>query len=276
MLKSIQETIDYLRPFSKPEPQIGIILGTGLGGMVNEMEVMHSIPYSDIPNFPISTVESHHGKLLFGKISGMQVIVMQGRFHYYEGYSMQQITFPVRVMKYLGIKKLFISNASGGLNPNFSVSDIMIMDDHINLFPEHPLRGKNDNKLGPRFPDMSDAYDQDLIHLAHQVAADLGIKVQQGVYAAVQGPTLETKAEYRYIRTIGADTVGMSTIPENIVARHMGIPVFAISVITDMGVPELVTKISIQDVLNAAGIAEPNMTALIKEMIRRINIIPFS
>ncbi len=270
MLQLIQQTIDFLKPYSSPAPKVGIILGTGLGGLVEELEIVHSLSYSEIPNFAVSTVESHKGRLLFGKLSGVPVVVMQGRFHYYEGYSMQQITFPIRVMKFLGIESLFISNASGGLNPDFSVSDLMLIDDHINLLPEHPLRGKNHDELGPRFPDMSDAYDKDLLKLANAVADDLGIKVQQGSYAAVTGPTLETRAEYRYLHIIGADTVGMSTVPENIVARHMHLPVFAVSVITDLGIPELIKKITLQDVLNAAAIAEPNLAKLIKEMVRRI------
>jgi purine-nucleoside phosphorylase len=269
MLKKIAESIEYLKQFNF-EAKTGIILGTGLGALVKELEIAHTIPYGDIPHFPISTVESHQGKLLMGTLNQVPVLVMQGRFHYYEGYSMQEVTFPVRVMKQLGIQNLFISNASGGLNPNFEVSDLMIVNDHINLMPEHPLRGKNEDTLGPRFPDMSDAYDESLINLAKKVAKEFDIKLQEGVYAAVQGPTLETKAEYTYLRIIGADTVGMSTVPENIVARHMGMKVFAISVITDLGVPGLVKKISLQDVLNAANIAEPKMTKLIKEMVTRI------
>jgi len=264
-----EATINYLSKFYN-EAKIGIILGTGLGALVNEIEIDLSIPYGDIPHFPVSTVESHQGKLLIGKLNGVPVIVMQGRFHYYEGYSMQEVTFPVRVMKLLGVNTLIISNASGGVNPSFSVSDLMLVTDHINLLPEHPLRGKNDSNLGPRFPDMSDAYDVKLIELAKQVGQELGIKLQEGVYTAVQGPTLETQAEYKYLRIIGSDTVGMSTVPENIVARHMGMRVFAISVITDLGVPGLIQKISLQDVLNAAGIAEPKMTQLISEMVKRM------
>jgi purine-nucleoside phosphorylase len=197
-------------------------------------------------------------------------MVMQGRFHYYEGYDMQQVTFPVRIMKQMGIKNLFISNASGGLNPNFAISDLMLMTDHINLLPEHPLRGKNEDSLGPRFPDMSDAYDEGLIALAKEIGSNLGITLQEGVYVAVQGPTLETKAEYAYLRIIGADAVGMSTVPENIVSRHMGMKVFAISVITDLGVPGMIKKTSLEDVLGAAKIAEPKMTKLICEMVTRI------
>lgn len=269
MLVKIEQTLKYLTPFSNGA-KIGIILGTGLGALVKELEIEHSLPYGDIPNFPVSTVESHQGRLLIGKLGGVPVLVMQGRFHYYEGYSMQEVTFPVRVMKQMGVHNLFISNASGGLNPSFEVSDLMLMNDHINLLPEHPLRGKNIDTFGPRFPDMSEAYDEGLLNLAKQIGNELGIKLQEGVYAAVQGPTLETKAEYSYLRIIGADAVGMSTVPENIVAIHMGMKVFAISVITDLGVPGLVKKISLQDVLNAASIAEPKMTRLISEMVKRI------
>lgn len=269
MLAKIAQTHTYLNSFYN-QAKIGIILGTGLGALVDDMEIEYSLPYGGIPNFPISTVESHQGRLLIGRLNNVPVVVMQGRFHYYEGYDMQELTFPVRVMKQLGIENLFISNASGGLNPSYEVSDLMILNDHINLLPEHPLRGKNEDTLGPRFPDMSEAYDPKLIALAHEIGSELGIKLQEGVYAAVQGPTLETKAEYNYLRIIGSDAVGMSTIPENIVARHMGMKVFAISVITDLGVPGLVKKISLQDVLNAAAIAEPKMTKLISEMVTRV------
>jgi purine-nucleoside phosphorylase len=267
MLQKMNEAFEYLKPYLENTPETGIILGTGLGALVNEIEIRHSIEYPLIPHFPISTVESHKGRLILGTLAGKEVVVMQGRFHYYEGYSTKELTFPIRVMKLMGIKRLFISNASGGLNTNYEISDLMVIGDHINLLPDHPLRGKNEDSLGPRFPDMSDAYDEELIKLAFTVADKLHIKLQKGVYAAVQGPTLETKAEYKYIRTIGADAVGMSTVPENIVARHMGIPVFAISVITDLGVENSIKQVSLQDVLNAAGIAEPRMTALIKEMV---------
>lgn len=270
MLQKMNEAYAYLKSYLTEIPETGIILGTGLGALVDEIEIRHAIDYPQIPHFPVSTVESHKGRLILGTLAGKEVVVMQGRFHYYEGYSAQELTFPIRVLKLLGIKRLFISNASGGLNPNFSISDLMVLDDHINLLPEHPLRGKNEDSLGPRFPDMSEAYDPELIQLAFEVADKIGIKLQKGVYAAVQGPTLETKAEYKYIRTIGADAVGMSTVPENIVARHMNIPVFAISVITDLGVPNRIQEVSLQDVLNAAGIAEPRMTALIKEMVKAL------
>lgn len=270
MLTKLNQATEFLKPFCTTPPQTGIILGTGLGALVNEIEIRHSIDYPEIPNFPVSTVESHKGRLILGTLAGKEVIVMQGRFHFYEGYSLQEVTFPVRVMIQLGIKQLFISNASGGLNPSYEISDLMVLDDHINLLPDHPLRGKNEPTLGPRFPDMSDAYDESLIKLAFEVAKEQQLKLQQGVYAAVQGPTLETKAEYKYLRVIGADAVGMSTVPENIVARHMGVPVFAISVITDLGVPNRIQETSLQDVINAAGIAEPRMTALIKGMISKL------
>jgi purine-nucleoside phosphorylase len=269
MYNTIEEAYSYVKPYLNGA-KTGIILGTGLGALVQDLEISHSITYGDIPHFPVSTVESHQGRLIFAKLNGVEVVVMQGRFHYYEGYTMQQVTFPVRVMHLMGIKNLFISNASGGLNPSFEVSDLMLVTDHINLLPEHPLRGKNDERLGPRFPDMSDAYDANLLELARSVGKELGIKLVEGVYAAVQGPTLETQAEYKYLRIIGGDTVGMSTVPENIVARHMGMKVFAISVITDLGVPGLIKKISLQDVLNAASIAEPRMTKLIREMVTKL------
>ena len=269
MYSKIEQSTQFLEA-NKNGAKIGIILGTGLGALVNDLEITHSIPYGEIPNFPVSTVESHQGRLLFGTLNKVPVVVMQGRFHYYEGYSMQEVTLPIRVMKQLGISHLIISNASGGLNPDFEVSDLMIITDHINLLPEHPLRGKNDERFGPRFPDMSDAYDKKLIDKAKTLASELGIKVQEGVYVVVQGPTLETPAEYKYLRIIGGDTVGMSTVPENIVARHMGMKVFAVSVITDLGVPGLIKKISLEDVLQAAGKAEPNMTKLIGHLVQTI------
>lgn len=269
MLAAIQESIDFLKHYYN-DAKTGIILGTGLGALVNDLEIHASISYKDIPHFPLSTVESHKGKLLFGTLNGVAVIVMQGRFHYYEGYSMEQVTFPVRVLKLLGIKNLIISNASGGLNPSFEISDLMLITDHINLLPEHPLRGKNDDRLGPRFPDMSEPYDLELIETAKSIARELDIKLQTGVYAAVQGPALETPAEYKYLRIIGADTVGMSTVPENIVARHMGMRVFAVSVITDLGVEGKIRKISLQDVLDAAALAEPKLSKLIQVLVTRI------
>ena len=267
MLPQIQESTSFVQERHPDPPEFGIILGTGLGGLAREIEIDTAIEYDDIPHFPVSTVETHHGKLLLGQLSGKSVVAMQGRFHYYEGYSMQQVTFPVRVLKFLGIKKLFISNAAGGLNPDYQISDLMVIEDHINLLPENPLTGKNDDKVGLRFPDMSDPYDENLIQQAMEIAGKHGIRCHQGVYVSVPGPNLETKAEYKYLRTIGADAVGMSTVPENIVARHMGIPCFAISVITDLGVPGKFHKVSIEEVIQAASLAEPGMTSIIKELI---------
>jgi purine-nucleoside phosphorylase len=270
MLEQFKESVDYIKKQTNVEPTIGIILGTGLGGLVKEITVIDEIPYQNIPNFPVSTVESHSGKLIFGELGGKKVVAMQGRFHYYEGYNMQQVTFPVRVMKLLGIERLFVSNASGGVNPDFEVGEIMIMDDHINLFPAHPLIGKNIDEMGPRFPDMSEPYDHEMIELAKQIAAENNIKVSVGAYAGLTGPTLETPAEYRYVRAIGADAVGMSTVPEVIVARHMEIPCFAISIITDLGVPGKIHKVSLQDVIDVANRQEPKMTLIMRELIARI------
>ena len=270
MLEQINEAVEYIVGHCDVKPQFGIILGTGLGSLVNEVEIEKTIDYEHIPHFPVSTVESHTGRLIFGKLSGKYVVIMQGRFHYYEGYDMKQVTFPVRVMKFLGIEKLFISNAAGSLNPDYQLSDIMILNDHINLFPEHPLRGPNIEELGNRFPDMSDAYDEELVEKAMEIAKRHNLPAHAGVYAAVTGPTLETKAEYKYIRIIGADAVGMSTIPENIVARHMGLPCFAISVITDLGVDGKIEKVTVADVIAAAKKAEPHMTTIFKELIAAI------
>jgi len=249
------------------KPQYGIILGTGLGKLTTEIEVEHTISYGDIPHFPIATVEFHTGKLLFGKLEGKNVVCMQGRFHYYEGYTMKQVTFPVRIMKLLGIERLFVSNASGGINPMFNESDLMIIEDHIALFlPENPLIGAN--IMGERFPDMSEPYDLEMIEKAKIIATQNNIEgVHSGTYVSVTGPQLETKAEYRLLRNLGADAVGMSTVPEVIVARQMGIPVFGISVITDMCIPETLKKAEIENILAAAYKAEPNMTLIIKQLI---------
>jgi len=251
-------------------PEVGIILGTGLGGLGNEIDAVDIFPYEDIPNFPVSTVEGHSGRLILGKLGDKNVVAMQGRFHYYEGYDMKEVTFPVRVMKFLGIKHLFVSNASGGVNPEYEIGDLMILNDHINLFPAHPLRGKNYDELGPRFPDMSKPYDHELIAKAHIIAEKNGIKVQEGCYAGLTGPTLETPAEYRYIYNIGSDAVGMSTVPEVIVARHMGIPCFAISIITDMGVEGQIVEVTAEDVVAVAAKAEPKMTAIMRDLISSI------
>lgn len=270
MLEQFKESVAFIQSRTKVEPTIGIILGTGLGGLVKEINVIDEIPYDQIPHFPVSTVESHSGKLIFGELGGKKVVAMQGRFHYYEGYNMQQVTFPVRVMKLLGIQRLFVSNASGGVNPDFEVGEIMIQNDHINLFPAHPLIGKNIDELGPRFPDMSVPYDPKMIELAQQIANEHNIRVAVGTYAGLTGPTLETPAEYGYVRAIGADAVGMSTVPEVIVARHMSIPCFAISIITDLGVPGKIKEVSVQDVIEVASRQEPKMTLIMKELISRI------
>lgn len=270
MLTQFKESVAYIRSKTNVKPTIGIILGTGLGGLVKEIEVIDEIEYKDIPNFPVSTVESHKGKLIFGKLGGKEVVAMQGRFHYYEGYDMKQVTFPVRVMKLLGVESLLVSNASGGVNPDFEVGEIMIVDDHINLFPEHPLTGKNFDELGPRFPDMSQTYDKKMIGLAKEIAQENNIKVSVGTYLGLTGPTLETPAEYKYVRVIGADAVGMSTVPEIIVARHMNMPTFAISIITDLGVPGKIQETSLDDVIAVASRQEPKMTLIMKELIARI------
>ena len=270
MQEKIQQTISSIRARVKTVPGAGIILGSGLGGLAKEIAVEHSISYSDIPNFPESTVAGHQGKLIFGKLSGKDVVVMQGRFHYYEGYSMQEITFPVRVMRFLGIKNLFISNAAGGVNPSYRIGDLMFIRDHINLMPANPLTGRNDESLGPRFPDMSEPYNKMLIQKAIHIAEQDGIRAHAGVYAAVPGPNFETVAEYKYIRTIGADAVGMSTVPEVIVAAHMKLPCFAVSVITDLGGMDELVPISHEDVLKAAGEAETKLTHVIKELLKGI------
>lgn len=267
MLEKIKETASYLREKMHTSPETAIILGTGLGSLANEITEKYEIKYEDIPNFPVSTVEGHSGKLIFGKLGNKDIIAMQGRFHFYEGYDMKEVTFPVRVMKELGIKTLFVSNASGGTNPNFAIGDLMIITDHINFFPEHPLRGKN--LYGDRFPDMSEAYSKELIAKALEIAKEKGIKVQQGVYLGTQGPTFETPAEYKMFRIWGADAVGMSTVPEVIVANHAKIKVFGISVITDIGVEGKIVEVSHEEVQKAADAAQPKMTAIMREMINR-------
>ena len=269
MLNQIKETSNFINQNYDFIPDIGIILGTGLGGLVNEINIEYSISYNDIPNFPISTVEGHSGKLILGKIADKKVIAMQGRFHYYEGYTMKQVTFPVRVMKMLGIKHLIVSNASGGVNPDYEIGDLMIIKDHICLIP-NPLIGENIDELGTRFPDMSDAYSSELISLAEKVASENDIKTRKGIYVALTGPTLETPAEYKYCQIIGGDTVGMSTAPEIIVARHMDIPCFAISVITDLGVEGKIQKVTHEEIQEVSEKAEPNLTLIIKELINRL------
>lgn len=268
MLKEVYTTTQYIKnKIGDFVPEIGIILGTGLGALVNEIEIQHKLMYSNIPNFPISTLEFHSGRLIFGMLEGKRVVAMQGRLHYYEGYNMQQITFPVRVMKMLGIEKIFVSNASGSLNPEFKTGDLMIIEDHINLQHDNPLRGRNFDDLGPRFPDMSQPYNRELIKKGMDIAIKNNISCHKGVYVSVSGPNLETKAEYRYLRIIGGDAVGMSTVPEVIVANHMGLPVFAISVLTDEGFLEELQPVSVEDIINVAEIAEPKMTTILKELI---------
>ncbi|HOZ30019.1 MAG TPA: purine-nucleoside phosphorylase [Bacteroidales bacterium] len=266
MLKTIKDTVNYIRTHIQAEPEIGIILGTGLGGLVKDIKIETSLPYNEIPNFPISTVEGHSGKLIFGKLGGKNVMAMQGRFHYYEGYPMSQVIFPVRVMKFLGIKYLFVSNASGGVNPDFEIGDLMIIKDHINLLP-NPLIGRHNPEFGVRFPDMSDAYDKRLVVKAKEIAKELNIKVQEGVYTATTGPTFETPSEYLYFRIIGSDTVGMSTVPEVIAARQMGIPCFAMSIITDLGVPGKIVEVTHEEVQKVASAAETKMTKIFTRLI---------
>lgn len=268
----INETLRFIRTRTSAKPPVGIILGTGLGGLVKEIKAETVIDYAQIPNFPVSTVESHHGKLIFGILSGKSVVAMQGRFHKYEGYTLQQVTFPVRVMKFLGVKHLLISNAAGALNPLFRRGDVMIMADHINLLGDNPLIGKNDDSLGPRFPDMSEPYSRKLIDIAEQAALDLKIPVRKGVYAAMTGPMLETAAEYRFLRTIGADAVGMSTVPEDIVAVHMGLKVLGFSILTDECFPDALVPVTLKEVIKVANSAEPQMTAIMKEVVRRMKV----
>ena len=271
MIKEIKQTAEFLKSkIADFKPEIGIILGTGLGSLVNDIDIKFSFSYEEIPNFPVSTVEEHAGKLIFGLLEGKAVVVMQGRFHYYEGYSMTEVTFPVRVLKLLGIRNLFVSNAAGGINPQFKHSDLMLISDHINLLPENPLVGKNIDELGSRWPDMFDAYDKSLLSKGLQIAKEEGITAYEGVYASVPGPNLETPAEYRYLSVIGADAVGMSTVPEIIVARHMGVPCFAVSVITDLCYPGAVEPCSIEKIIAAAAKAEPKMTLLFKKLIKTL------
>src|SRR6056297_3461704 len=270
MLEKIKATANFIKERINAHPETGIILGTGLGGLVNDIEIIESIPYDEIPNFPVSTVDGHAGRLIYGKLGKKQVLAMQGRFHYYEGYSMKELTFPVRVMKFVGITHLFVSNASGGLNPGWHVGDIVLINDHINFFPEHPLHGKNDEELGPRFPDMSKVYDERLRNKAKLIALEHNILVKEGVYIGVQGPTFETPAEYKMFRVLGGDVIGMSTVPEVIVARHMGIRVFGISIITDSGVPGDIVEISHEEVQKVAMKAEPKMTRIMIELIESI------
>ena len=267
MWEQVQETVSYIKERIDFTPEYGVILGSGLGSFTDEMKVEYTLPYSEILNFPISTVQGHKGALVFGTIGEKKVVAMQGRFHFYEGYSMTEVTFPVRVMKFLGVEKLIVSNASGGVNPTYKVGSIVMITDHINMTPEHPLRGKNDERFGPRFVNMSEPYSRKMIAKATELAQELNIEVHKGIYLGLQGPTFETLAEYRMVKILGADCVGMSTVPEVIVARHMDLETFGVSVITDMGNEESIGTISHDEVLEAAKKAEPQVRNLIRELI---------
>jgi purine-nucleoside phosphorylase len=270
LFDKIQATASFIQDKITSAPKVGIILGSGLGGLTDIISNASEIPYANIPNFPLATVKGHGGRLVFGKIGACEVMLMAGRFHYYEGYSMEEVTFPVRVMKALDVETLIVSNAAGGTNAAFNIGDLMIIKDHINICPEHPLRGHNDDRLGPRFPDMSEPYDHKLIDLAKETGAELGISLRTGVYIGLQGPTFETPAEYRMLHAIGGDAVGMSTVAEVIVARHGGMRVFAISVITDMGISDVPITITHEEVLEAANAAAPKMAALVTAMVKRL------
>lgn len=269
MWEKVQQTVQYIKEKTGYTPEYGVILGSGLGGFTEDISIEFTLPYNEIPNFPVSTVEGHKGALVFGKIGDKKVVAMQGRFHYYEGYSMQEVTFPVRVMKYLGVEKLIVSNASGGVNRDYHVGSVVIIKDHVNMMPEHPLRGKNDPRFGPRFVNMSEPYSHAMMHKAKEIAYELEIDVKDGVYLGLQGPTFETLAEYRMVKALGCDCVGMSTVPEVIVARHMELETFGVSVITDMGNEESIGTITHQEVLEAAKKAEPLVRKLIRELILR-------
>jgi purine-nucleoside phosphorylase len=269
MWEQVQETVNYIKEKTGFTPEYGVILGSGLGSFTDDIQIEFTLPYSEIPNFPVSTVQGHKGALVFGTIGDKKVVAMQGRFHFYEGYDMKQVTFPVRVMKYLGVTKLVVSNASGGVNPNYEVGSIVLITDHINMMPEHPLRGKNDERFGPRFVNMSEPYSRAMIAKAKTIAKENNIMVQDGVYMGLQGPTFETLSEYRMVKNIGADCVGMSTVPEVIVARHMELETFGLSVITDMGDEENIDEVNHAEVLKAAEKAEPSVRLLIKELIKQ-------
>ncbi len=267
MWEQVQETVSYIKAKTNFTPEYGVILGSGLGSFTDDIQIEFTLPYGEIPNFPVSTVQGHKGALVFGTIGTKKVVAMQGRFHYYEGYSMKEVTFPVRVMKYLGVEKLIVSNASGGVNPNYNVGDVVLIKDHVIMMPEHPLRGKNDERFGPRFVNMSEPYSRKMMDKAKELAQKLNIEIKDGVYLGLQGPTFETLAEYKMVKNIGADCVGMSTVPEVIVARHMEMETFGLSVITDMGDEDSIETISHDEVLEAAKSAEPKVRNLIKELI---------
>ncbi|MDH6251068.1 purine-nucleoside phosphorylase [Chryseobacterium sp. H1D6B] len=268
MLEKVKETADFIKDIIQDNPEFAIVLGSGLGKLQDEVEPIHVLEYKDIPHFPQTTVVGHGGKLIYGILEGRKVLMMSGRFHYYEGYPMEIVVFPIRVFHLLGIKNLILSNASGGVNPNYSVADIVVLKDHINMMPEHPLRGKNIDELGPRFVDMSEPYNKKMIAAAEQIAATNNIHLQQGVYVGLQGPTFETPAEYGLIKAIGGDMVGMSTVPEVITAKHMGMDVFCLSIITDLGGPEIAFAVSHEEVLNAANKAMPHVITIVKGLVK--------
>ena len=270
MLEMLKETVRFIKEKVDFTPEIGIVLGTGLGGLVDVIETVGTVKYEDIPNFPVSTVKGHAGQLMFGYIGGKKVVAMQGRFHFYEGYKIQDLAIPIRTMKLLGVDTVLLSNAAGGMNPNFKVGDVMIITDHINMMSTNPLIGKNDDDFGPRFPDMSAVYDKDLINKAEKIAKSQGLNIQKGVYMAVTGPTFETPAEYKFMHILGADAVGMSTVPEAIVARHADMKCFAISIITDLGVEGIVEEVSHEEVLKVANAAESKMTGIIKQLLEEM------
>lgn len=270
MLRQIYEALEFIRLRCSFRPEVGIVLGSGLGSFANEIKSEFEIPYNEIPHFPVSTVEGHSGKLVFGELSGRKVVAMAGRFHYYEGYSSQEVVFPIRVLKFLGIKTLIVSNAAGGLNTSYKVGDLMIIKDHISLFTVNPLIGENEKDLGPRFPDMSEPYNKGLIEKVKQIARDNKIEVKEGIYAGVTGPTFETRAEYKMLHSLGGDAVGMSTVQEVIAAIHIGLQVFAMSVITDVGIREEANTITHHEVLQAAKDAEPKMTLIFKRLISQL------
>jgi len=268
MLEKIKQTANFIKNIIKETPDFAIVLGSGLGKLQDEVEATHILEYSEIPNFPQTTVAGHGGKLIDGTLEGKKVLMMSGRFHYYEGHSIETLVFPIRVFHLLGIKNLILSNASGGINPDYSIADIAIVKDHINMMPEHPLRGKNIDSFGPRFVDMSEPYSKKMIAVAEQAAKENNIKIHQGIYVALQGPTFETPAEYGMIKAIGGDMVGMSTVPEVIVARHMEMDVFCISIITDLGGPDIAVSVSHEEVLNAANKAMPNVITVVKGLVK--------
>ncbi len=270
ILQKIESAVAFIKNIYKESPIVGIVLGSGLGSFTSEIKIEKEIPYADIPNFPVSTVEGHSGKLIFGELGGKKVVAMAGRFHYYEGYSTQEVVFPIRVMKYLGIQTLLISNAAGGMQKDFKVGDLMIIKDHISMLTLNPLLGKNEEAFGPRFPDMSEPYKKDLIDKAKIIAANAGYEMKEGVYIGVTGPTFETRAEYKMLAILGGDAVGMSTVQEVIAAVHMSLPVFAMSVITDIGIREEENTITHEEVLQAAKDAEPKLTHIFKELVAQL------